>query len=148
MQKLFNLLNNARSLNEDIIEIAVDVPEVKELIIEMNTMDQLYERGVDSNNVDLGDYSPTSKIIKDAKGQRSDHITLRDTGEAYDSEEVEVLQGGGIKTTMNTVKDGKDLQDRFGKNITGLTSYSRDKFKQNVRPRIREEQRKWLKGIR
>ena len=57
----------------------------RKLIIDLNTEEQLYSQGVDSKGVQLGEYSIYTKGLKQNKGQRTDHITLKDTGEFYKS---------------------------------------------------------------
>lgn len=56
----------------------------KEFILDLNK-EQLYEFGVRSDDTKIGDYKPSTVSYKKRKGQRHDHITLKDTGKFYDS---------------------------------------------------------------
>lgn len=117
-----------------------------DLIIKLNTQNQLYERGVNSDGEDLSVvagvnpetgtaystvtvYGSKARGIKGKveKGQRYDHVTLKDTGEFYESfRTVWSNEGDGvIIITANTIKDGEDLMDRWGRDILGLDQVSR-----------------------
>ena len=104
-----------------------DVMMCKDYIIELNTegekTSQLFELGVDSQGNRLGDYSGFTKNIKASKGQRIDHITLKDTGEFYKSFKV-TPNKKGFRITANPNKDDSNLFDDFGVDIVG--------YKENV----------------
>ena len=133
MDALFNLLNRAVSLQNDFAVHAIDTEQNRELMVKLNTESQLYDKGVDSEGVPLdeigGSYSPVTKKIKASEGQRYDHVTLKDTGDFYSSEKAEFLYDGSVLFTADTIKDGRDLQDRYGRNILGLTDESKDILK-------------------
>lgn len=93
---------------------------VREEIVLYNTEDQLWSDGVDSLGNDLGDYQPVTVDIKRSKGQRTDHITLKDTGEFYDSFKVTV-QKDSFTINADPQKDDTNLFDEFGIDIVGLT---------------------------
>jgi hypothetical protein len=118
-------------LKFQIFKIVFDVPNVKQMIIEMNTQNQLFQKGVDANGVPLmdigGDYSFVTKDIKDFLGQPIDRITLKDTGDFYKSWTVRVM-GSVIFIEANTIKDGDDLRSRWGNDILGLTEESKQKL--------------------
>ena len=103
-------------------------PDFKALIIELNTIDQLYNHGIDSdgkklmNERGLNAYSPKTVEIKKEKGQPTDRITLLDTGEFYASFKCKwVSDGDGeILITANTIKDETDLLVEWGQDILGL----------------------------
>ena len=109
-----------RLKSDDIWFHAVD-QEVKDMIIQMNTEDQLEEEGIDSLGRALGDYSPYTIIEKQLKGQRYDHITLKDTGAFYDSWVVTVNREG-----IEIDADDASLYDQplfqvWGEDVLGLT---------------------------
>jgi len=94
--------------------------KVQQKIIELNTKDQLFEKGEDSLGVSLGNYSPFTIQIKVSKGQRIDHITLNDTGEFYNSFKI-LPKIKGFDIEANGDKGGGDnLFDDFGQDIVGL----------------------------
>lgn len=98
---------------------------IEQDIMDLNREDQLYDKGINAEGASLGEYSAatiygTSNFEgKIQKGQRYDHITLKDTGELYASEKF-VFTASGFKLTMNTSIHGEDLSRQFG-NIVGLT---------------------------
>ena len=102
----------------------------KRFVIRLNTegepTSQLYELGEDSLGASLGDYSPNtiegtaSYLGKKAKGQRTDHITLKDTGDFYKSFVVTPYKGG-VRIEADPLKDDTNLFDEFGKEIVGLS---------------------------
>lgn len=116
-----DILDKAKQLNEgDAWEFAIDV-EAQDEIIRLNTQEQLYDEGIDSNENSLGEYSPVTKMIKTGLGQRIDHVTLKDTGAFYRSFRVIVK-----KDSFEIVADDVSLYDRpltevYGIDILGLT---------------------------
>ena len=117
-------------------------------IVRMNTMDQLYEEGIDSMGRPLGNYSlATIHGTKNfegkiAKGQRYDHITLNDTGKFYDSFRVKLFNDA-LVIVANTSKPDSDLAQDFGKDILGLTKenlgYVIEDAKKNIPSQVREK---------
>ena len=116
--------------------------DFRKLIIDLNTIDQLYEQGIDSRGVVLGDYSAYTKSLKQSKGQRTDHITLRDTGEFYNSFRI-ILNGNSLQIIANPIKDDTNLFQEFGIDIVGLTEDSMSvvitKALQLVKPYIKQQ---------
>ena len=115
-----------------VFDIVFDTPKVRRMVIKMNTEDQLFDKGVDSEGVDLenigGEYSFITKDLKSRSGQPFDRVTLKDTGSFYNSWRVYVANGV-IVISADTIKDGKDLQNRWGDNILGLTDNSLNALK-------------------
>lgn len=118
-------------LEFQLFKIVFDVPNVKQMIIEMNTQEQLFQKGVDSKGIPLmdigGEYSFVTKDIKDFLGQPIDRITLKDTGDFYKSWTVRIL-ADTIFIEADTIKDGDDLRQRWGNDILGLTEESKQKL--------------------
>ena len=118
------LLNAAINLNEgDAWLFAVD-NGVKTQIIKLNTIDQLFDKGIDSLNKTLGKYSNVTIGIKKSKGQKTSNITLKDTGDFYKTFRVDVTKTE-IKIFANPLKDQDNLFDKYGANIVGLTEENR-----------------------
>ena len=122
LQKLINI-----DIDAVLLSILSD-KDLQQFIIELNTKGQLFDKGIDSLSVSLGDYAATTiegtvnfKGKKD-KGQRFDHITLSDTETFYDSW---VITLGGksflFKITANPNRGKSNLFDDFGEEILGLT---------------------------
>ena len=122
-----------KAANMDVIfQEIVSEKELQQFAIELNTegqpTSQLFEKGVDSFSVSLGDYAGTtiegtsSFQGKKDKGQRFDHITLKDTGKFYST--FVIVTGGNaflMKITANPNRDDTNLFDDFGKGIVGWT---------------------------
>tara|TARA_R110001606_G_scaffold21019_1_gene74613 strand:- start:114 stop:560 length:447 start_codon:yes stop_codon:yes gene_type:complete len=114
-------LNAAINLNEDNAWIFAVDNGVKEYIIKLNTIDQLFDRGIDSLNKSLGKYSDvTVENYKKPKGQKFSNITLKDTGDFYKSFKVELTKTS-IRISANPIKEDNNLFDDFGDEIIGLT---------------------------
>lgn len=113
-------------LSEETIWLNSVDQEVKDMIIQMNTEDQLEGRGVDSIGRPLGDYAPYTIIEKKLKGQRYDHVTLKDTGAFYDSWVVTVN-----RNYIEIDADDKSHYDVplfqvWGEDVLGLTPENMD----------------------
>jgi len=86
MKVLANLANRIKSLNVlDMIHELSEHTEFTDYIIELNTRNQLFDKGVNSKGESIGDYSANTKGIKQANGAIYDHVTLLDTGKFYES---------------------------------------------------------------
>ena len=62
-------------------------------IIDMNAEEQLFEQGINRLGVEISDYAPYSPVtiaIKEAKGQPTNRVTLRDEGDFESSFFLEV----------------------------------------------------------
>ncbi len=88
-------------------------------IVETN-IHQLYEQGVDSEGKPTGEYSESTIKRKKAKGQKYDHITLKDTGTFYRT--IRLNPEGKNRFEITTDYDvwKKGLQKRWPKAL-GLT---------------------------
>jgi hypothetical protein len=120
--------------------------EFQKFIISLNQNDQLFDEGIDSLGVSLGDYSDFTKVEKKRKGDRFDHITLLDTGKFYKSFNVTV-KNGGFEITADPVKDDSNLYDDFGKDIVGLTPENKQFVIDAIREKIITEIRKQIKLV-
>ena len=124
MKALVKLANNIKSLTvNDMIHELSEHPEFTDYIIELNTKNQLYDKGVNSQGESIGSYSSRTKQIKTEKGQITDHVTLLDTGAFYESFKV-FLSGSDLVVSANTIKDTDDLIEKYGKEILGLNEDS------------------------
>lgn len=92
-------------------------------IIDMNAEEQLFEQGINRLGVDIMDYAPYSPLtiaIKEEKGQPTNRVTLRDTGDFEASFFLEV----GDKQFEIKAADFKTegLIKKYGRQILGLTT--------------------------
>lgn len=124
MRALESLANRVKSLSiNDMIHELSENTEFMDYIIELNTKNQLYDKGVNSLNVSIGEYSPKTKGIKQEQGQPFDRVTLNDTGAFYESF-ITFFNGKDIVISANVVKDTSDLISDWGKEILGLNEDS------------------------
>lgn len=113
------------------------------------TQDQLFEKGEDGLGNPLGEYSDSTKFFKEniagqlGRSTKSDHITLKDTGEFYESVKV-VLTRDGIKIVADTQKEDNDLVDEFGKEILFVNEDNLNNF---IRPHLLDDLRKEIRSI-
>jgi len=128
-EPLLNIVKRTQQLNIDLVMRSLFDNEegLKELIVQLNTQDQLFDQGINSEGVTLesigGGYAPVTIGIKRTGGLPFNRITLFDTGEFYNSFEVR-YESGGIVIDADTIKDGQDLTTRWGEDILGLTDES------------------------
>ena len=133
MDVLIEYLNDfKRKLDISEIFNFVITTELKELIIELN-QDQLYDLGEDSKGNKLWSFSPSMPYspytikIKQAKGQPTDRLTLRDTGAFYKSFTVEV-EGASIILDADGQKQDTNLFSQYGIDILGLNDQNMSIF--------------------
>lgn len=120
IKKFLNL-----DLKKEVIKI-LNSKKVQDFVITMQ-QERLYNTGKDSEGESLGSYSPFTVVIKQEKGQRTDHITLRDTGEFYESmtfyaNETELVFDADAQ------KEDSNLFADFGLDILGLTDFDRERL--------------------
>lgn len=131
-------INQAINFFENIDEIILEITQEKEtqdFLIEV-LQDQLFTTGEDGNGLSLGDYSPVTVQIKRAKNQPTDRITLKDTGEFYESYEIEPFKGGfiidadGQKSPSDNlfVKYGDDILKPNDETLTEIAEYYEHKL--------------------
>lgn len=91
-------------------------------IVDLNAEEQLFEQGINRLGVEISDYAPYSPVtiaIKEARGQPTNRVTLRDEGGFESSFFLEV----GDKQFEIKASDFKaeDLIKKYGRQILGLT---------------------------
>lgn len=129
-------------------ELAKD-QQILDLIIELNTREQLFNQGVNSDGTPLtligGRYSestiegvPGKFAGKRELGLPTDHVTLFQTGDFYASWRVFLDSNNDFEITNNPIKDGVNILDRWGVRVLGLTGESQAKFNDMVREKVPE----------
>lgn len=134
------MIDNVRALNRnEALFFIMSQDKNKEFVIELNTNEQLFKDGVDSNNTKLdqigGEYSEYTILLKQEEGLPVDRITLYNTGDFYNSFNVEVEKDGFV-ISANTIKGQDDLQDRWGEDILGLTDESIEQLINEIIPQF------------
>lgn len=99
------------------------------VIEDMNAHDQLFEKGINANGVDISDYAPYSPVTveyKMAMGQPYDRVTLRDTGDFHHGFTVQYSP----KAFSITSTDWKTqmLMKKYGRDIFGLTASNKQEL--------------------
>ena len=104
-----------------ILQKAIDRPEVKDAIIELNTEIQLGQLNEDSTGKKLyqigGEYSSYTQKKKGLSGKS---VNLNDTDAYWDSYRVVPLGSGNYAIDSNPTIHGDNLEDRYGDKLEGL----------------------------
>jgi hypothetical protein len=106
--------------------------EVKDVIVETGEeLADFNRKQLDSGIRSTGSeikpaYAPLTILLKDQKGQPTDRVTLKDTGDFYQGITVDV----NSETFDLTSTDDKteDLVKKYGNRIFGLTNESRGEY--------------------
>jgi transcription initiation factor TFIIIB Brf1 subunit/transcription initiation factor TFIIB len=120
-------------------------PELKKLILDLNRIDQLFERGINSEGQSLGEYAQSTIIGtakfkgKIEKGQPTDRVTLKDTGEYYESFDL-LFNNDTIEFTS---QDNYDLIGRYKEHL-GLTTDNLQEAIQYIRAFILQQIREQI----
>lgn len=132
MEALIDILEEYKDLKVRLIFEELIDSNMKELVIELNQT-QLFELGEDSTGRRLWSFSPSQPYspytmqIKQAKGQPTDRLTLKDTGRFYESFKV-VVGSDEFIIDANGQKSDTNLFDEYGDDILGLNKFSMDEF--------------------
>ena len=110
-----------------IFKLALDNKFIKDLIIFLNTDNQLGQEHTDSLGQKLFNTltDRTTYSLFDPKGRGGQEYTLNDTGAFWDSWIV-IVQQGNIVIDANPNKDDDNLFDIYGTDIVGLTKENLD----------------------
>ncbi len=142
-ESLKRLAENTINLDVNTISVSVfRISEIKQFIIRLNRVEQLYNEGLDVNDRVIGTYSYTTALLAGeetyifnglvSRKAVGEPYTLFYIGEFYESFRVDIKKDGFV-IVANTVKDGDDLVDKFGE-ILGLTTNSKDELAQKMLP--------------
>jgi hypothetical protein len=114
------------------------------ILIDMNAQDQLYTKGVNRLGVRIDEYQPYRPLtiqVKIEKRQPYDRVTLKDTGEFYDSFYVETaedrfyIKASDEKTNWLIKKYGAEI---FGLTNDSLAEFINDYVKDEAYNRVKE----------
>lgn len=114
------------------------------ILIDMNAQNQLYAKGVNRLGVRIDEYQPYRPLtiqVKIEKRQPYDRVTLKDTGEFYDSFYVETaedrfyIKASDEKTNWLIKKYGAEI---FGLTNDSLAEFINDYVKDEAYNRIKE----------
>ena len=142
--KIDKMLKKAKSLDDTDAWFYVMDQDAKDEVIRLNTQDQLYDEGIDSLENSLGEYSLVTQMIKTGKGQRIDHVTLRDRGDFYNSFFV-LIKVDSLEIYADDEGDyDRPLTDVYGDEIIGLTKESQSWLGAFILPKYKEYVEKQL----
>ena len=111
-----------------------------EKAVELNTEEQLFEKGVDSQNKKLKAYSSSYKRIRISRGQPVDRTTLKNKGDFYKG--FDTKKSNKSFDIFSKDSKAKFLEKRYGKNIYGLTPENKINFANLIKaPLLREIKR-------
>lgn len=115
-------------------------------IVSAVTQDQLYEQGVDGNNNPiLPRYALRTIKNKLKKGQPTDRVTLRDTGEFYQAFRVVADENGFYVTS--TDEKTVYLTKKYGKTIFKLSNeHLKELLTRYIRPKLQERMKEYLQN--
>lgn len=113
--------------NTDVTKTLVKIlndKKIQKLITDLNTKVQLFDQGEDAEGKKLasvgGGYAPSTVKIKKIKRQPTNRVTLKDTGDFYDSFSVKVESNANFTINADTAKGSYDLTERWGDDLVGL----------------------------
>lgn len=138
-EPLHKLLNQIAKL--DINNVMFDVwdgEDVQEIIINLNTIGQLFNQGIDSEGQSLGDYSAFTIKKKRADGLPFDRVTLRQDGIFYGSFNI-IPEKDGFIIDADPIRGSQDLTETYGDQIIGLTSDSKEQLIKSIILSVRNE---------
>lgn len=105
------------------------------VIKQTNTQEQLFTLGQDAKAQSLGSYAESTKRIKIRKRQPIDRVTLKDTGDFYDSITVTATDKEVIIET--TIEYAQFLVKRYGKDILGIQDmFLSDFYDKYIQPEL------------
>ncbi|MDB5280889.1 MAG: hypothetical protein JWR61_5844 [Ferruginibacter sp.] len=135
MEALRKLAIRATKLSPELLfKLVLKDKKVQKKILDLNRIDQLFDRGVDSKGDALPPYAKSTIAKKKAAGQEYTHMTLKDKGDFYESFKI-VMVDGGFVIEADAEKDGTDLTKRYGKEILGLSEDSMGKLIEIIKER-------------
>ena len=121
-KRLVSLKNKDRAVFDEVMSNR----RITDLIIYLNTEEQLRKEGVDSLGNIIGTYSYATEFITDGAKKAGEPFTLHDTGAFYESFRVRV-KNGRITITADPMKtndkgESENIYEKFGNfHIEGLT---------------------------
>lgn len=152
MTTLEQLRKNIKNIDIDaIVRIVLSNPKVQQFIIDLNTKDQLFEKGENRLGIKLesigGAYSLFTIRDKQSKGLPFDRITLFDTGDYYKSHIIS-LTSSELIIESDPIKGDTNLYQEWGPEIVGLQEENLNKVIASITDAFRENFREAiLRGL-
>jgi hypothetical protein len=107
----------------DFIDLAGEVLlDMSDFIAELNR-NQMQKKGIRGDGTEITPlYTELTDFLKTRKGQRTDHVTLKDTGSFHNSITADIY--GNDLILDATDSKTSDLLDKYGDEVLGLTNES------------------------
>lgn len=117
-----NRLIALKGQENKIFRLALDNKTIRDLIVFLNTQDQLGQDHVDSKGTELFNsiYNRTVYSANDPKGRAGQRYKLNDTGQFWDSFKAKIGEGF-IVIESDPFKGDDNLLEIYGKDVEGLT---------------------------
>jgi hypothetical protein len=104
----------------------------------LNFVEQLNKEqlrsGFDSEGTSLksiSDYSPSYRTLKTRRGVSKDVVDLNFSGKFYDTIQAK-YESGNLIIQGDTIKDGQDLQGRWGNKLIGISAENIETIREYV----------------
>ena len=139
MQALLTLGKNVKELNSN-INIGALINEIikneglDDYILDLNSIDQLFDKGINKDNVVVGFYSKATESINPKKKAGS-HFTFKDTGDFFRSFGL-TYESDGIVINADGQKKNDNLFVKYGDNILGLTDENLQKLINEIKKHL------------
>lgn len=125
-RKQIEFLDSFDQLIERAFRVTIDQHNL--LLRSMLVEQQLYDKGIDGNGKSLGSYTRQTIRIKVAKGQPTDRITLKDSGDFHASIEITATQQYFV--ISSNVGYDKWILRRYSRNTLKITNENLKDFLQ------------------
>jgi hypothetical protein len=145
--KLQDSINSVLRLDQAKIQFRIyKDKEIGTFIIDLNRIEQLFKKGINSEGDIFGGYAFDQGIVTFKGNTKSkkfnDPYILYDEGEFYKSFKVQISKDEFDITANDTKEDGTVLTEVYGKEILGLTTESKNELAKKILPiLIREVKR-------
>jgi predicted transcriptional regulator len=130
--KSFKILDINKVINDTVKNHGID-----DLIIELNTQEQLFKKGINTDKAVVGFYSTTTESINPLK-KAGTHFTFKDTGKFFDSWIIR-YESDAIIIEANGQKQDTNLFEKYGQNLLGLTDENLQKVIDEIKKFLPEE---------
>ena len=144
------LKNRLKSfINFDLNEFWIKLIEGnEEYILNLNRYDQLFDQGINSDGVNLdnigGAYTEGYAAWKRSLGLPDDRNTLFINGYFYSQFEIQINNESFEIRASDAIELVRDIKERFGQKVLGLTEESENKLSLYLSDFVREEQLRTL----
>lgn len=119
------------------------VKDNQEIALDLNTDSQLFDKGIDANgNLLPGPYAPFTIDIKGLKGQPTDRITLKDSGDFHESFFMSATKFPIVIDATDSKRN--ELVGEWGEDIFGLTDESQSSLNEDILPDLQTANKKGI----